>query len=88
MHELREGQSQQKERNTIHDKTNDRADTGDLKNGKRPLLADRPEESDESRFDCPLCKDQGGYLKTSWEWMCGLSAAAPPNESRAHPQRK
>ena len=51
----------------------------DLKNGKRPLLADRPEESDKSRFDCPLCKDQGGYLKTSWEWKYGLSAAAPPN---------
>ncbi|MBT2573716.1 ATP-binding protein [Bacillus sp. ISL-51] len=35
----------------------------DLKNGKRPLLADRPGESDESRYDCQLCKDQGGFLR-------------------------
>lgn len=34
----------------------------ELRRGRRPLLADKPAESDASRYDCPRCKDQGGYL--------------------------
>ncbi|MCC2526916.1 ATP-binding protein [Bacillus halotolerans] len=34
----------------------------ELRKGRRPLLADKPAESDTSRYDCQRCKDQGGYL--------------------------
>ena len=34
----------------------------ELRRGRRPLLADKPAESDASRYDCLRCKDQGGYL--------------------------
>lgn len=34
----------------------------ELRRGRRPLLADKPAESDASRYDCLRRKDQGGYL--------------------------
>ncbi|WP_277714590.1 ATP-binding protein [Bacillus atrophaeus] len=35
----------------------------ELRSGKRPLLVNKSDESDVNRYDCPACKDQGGFLK-------------------------
>lgn len=52
----------------------------ELRRGRRPLLADKPAESDASRYDCLRCKDQGGYPSGRMAWKSGRCAAAWQNE--------
>lgn len=52
----------------------------ELRSGKRPLLVNKSDESDENRYDCPACKDQGAFSKNKTDRTYGRYAAVSVNE--------
>lgn len=55
----------------------------ELRRGRRPLLADKPAESDASRYDCLRRKDQEVISSGRMAWKSGRCAVHGRTESEA-----